>query len=132
MPSPSLWEDTQGFLLVPVAVFITTFGLGLLAERLSRVRLPNALLVPLGYCVAVVLCLGVYTLHFSDVALLPVLSVLVVCGWVLARHELRSRLAIGFPLLAGIAAYVLFDLSVIATGHWTFTGYRLEDDIAFE
>ena len=132
MPSPSLWENTQGLLLVPVAVWITAMGLGLLAERLARARLANALLVPLGYCVAVVLCLGVYTLGAGDVVLLPILCVLVAGGFVLARHELPGRLNGGWPLVAGVTAYVLFDLSVIATGHWTFTGYRLQDDVAFE
>ena len=132
MPSPSLWENTEGFLLAPVAVWITTVGLGLFAERLARARLANALLVPLGYCVAVVLCLGVYTFGVGDALLLPILGVLVVAGFALARDELPGRLNGGWPLLAGIAAYLLFDLSVIATGHWTFTGYRLEDDVAFE
>jgi hypothetical protein len=113
-------------------VLITTFGLGLLAERLGRTRLPNELLVPLGYCVAVVVCLGVYSAHVGDVVLLPVLVVLVVSGFVLARHELPARLNAGYALLAALGAYVLFDLSVIATGHWTFTGYRLQDDVAYE
>jgi hypothetical protein len=132
MPFPSLWENTEGFVLAPVAVWITAVGLGLLAERAARARLANALLVPLGYCVAVVLCLGVYTFGAGNVVLLPILGVLVVSGFVLARHELPARLNGGWPLIAGIAAYVLFDLSVIATGHWTLTGYRLEDDVAFE
>lgn len=132
MPSPSLWENTEGFLLAPLVVGVTTMGLGLLAERLARARLANALLVPLGYCVAVIVCLGVYTLGVGDTVLLPVLCVLVASGFLLARHELPGRLNVGWPLAAGVAAYLLFDLSVIATGHWTFTGYRLEDDIAFE
>jgi MYXO-CTERM domain-containing protein len=132
MPSPSLWENTEGFVLAPVAVWITTVGLGLFAERVARARLTNALLVPLGYCVAVVLCLGVYTSGVGDTLLLPILGVLVVAGFALARDELPGRLNAGWPLLAGVAAYLLFDLSVIATGHWTFTGYRLEDDVAFE
>jgi hypothetical protein len=132
MPSPSLWENTEGYLLAPLVVWLTTVGLGLLAERLSGARLSNALLVPLGYCVAVIVCLGVYTLGGDDTVLLPILCVLVVAGFALARHQLPGRLNAGWPLAAGLAAYLLFDLSVIATGHWTFTGYRLEDDIAFE
>ncbi len=132
MPSPSLWENTEGFLLAPVAVWITTVGLGLLVERLARARVTNALLIPLGYCAAVILCLAVYTLGLGNTVLLPIFCVLVVAGLLLARHELPGRLNAGWPLAAGLAAYLLFDLSVIATGHWTFTGYRLEDDVAFE
>jgi hypothetical protein len=132
MLAPSLWENTEGFLLAPVAVWITTVGLGLLVERLARARLANALLIPLGYCAAVIVCLAVYTLGLTNAVLLPLISVLVIAGLLLARHELPGRLNGGWPLAAGLAAYLLFDLSVIATGHWTFTGYRLEDDVAFE
>jgi hypothetical protein len=132
MPSPSLWENAEGFLLAPLAVWVTTMGLGLLAERLAGARLKNALLIPLGYCVAVIVCLGVYTFGAGNSVLLPIFIVLVLAGFVLARHELPARLGAGWPLAAGLAAFVLFDLSVIATGHWTFTGYRLEDDVAFE
>ncbi len=132
MPSTSLWENMAGLVVLPVVVWLTTVGLGLLAERAARVRLPNALLVPLGYCIAVVLCLGVYTTGAGNPVLLPVLCVLVLAGFVLARKDLPGRLNAGWPLLAGLAAYLLFDLSVIATGHWTFTGYRLQDDIAYE
>lgn len=132
MPSPSFWENLAGMALVPVAVWVTTVGLGLLVERLARVRLPNALLIPLGYGAAVVVCLGIYTAGVGDVVLLPLLCAFVLAGFVLARAELPARLNAGWPLLAGVAAYVLFDLSVLATGHWTFTGYRLQDDIAYE
>jgi hypothetical protein len=132
MPSPSLWENMAGMAVVPIAVWVTATGLGLLAERAARVRLSNALLVPLGYCLAVVLCLGVYATGVGNPVLLPILGVLVAAGFVLARRDLPGRLNAGWPLLAGIAAYVLFDLSVIATGHWTFSGYHLQDDIAYE
>jgi len=131
-PSPSFWENAAGFVGAPIAVWITTVGLGLLVERLVRARLANALLVPLGYCLAVVVCLGVYTLKLGNDVLLPVLLVLVASGLLLARGELPGRLNGGWPLLAGACAYVLFDLGAIATGHWTFAGYKLQDDVAYE
>jgi hypothetical protein len=132
MLSPTLWENLAGYLVTPVAVWVSSVGLGLLAERACGARVSNPLLIPLGFCVAVVLCLGVYKTGAGDSVLLPVMAVLVLVGFLLARRELPGRLNGGWPLIAGIAAFVMFDFSVIATGHWTFTGYNLQDDIAYE
>src|SRR4029077_1869450 len=52
--------------------------------------------------------------------------------FVLARRDLPGRLNAGWALLAALAVYLMFDSSVIATGHWTWSGYRLQDDTAFE
>ena len=132
MPSTGLWNNIAALAVIPIAVWVTTTGLGLLAERAAGARLHNPLLAPLGFCVAVALCLGVYTTGAGDPVLLPLLIVLVVAGFALARHELPGRLNAGWPLLAALAAYLMFDASVIATGHWTFVGYHLQDDTAYE
>jgi hypothetical protein len=132
MPAPALWENASAFAAPPIAVWITALGLGLLVERVARVRLANALLIPLGYCVAVVVCLGVYTTGAGDPVVLPLLCVLVLAGFASQWGRLRSRLNPGWPALAALAAYLLFDASVIGTGHWTFTGYHLQDDTAYE
>src|SRR5665213_947417 len=132
MPSTGVWDNIVALALIPVVVWVATTGLGLLAERVFRARIPNALLAPLGFCVAVALCLGVYTTHAGNGAVLPVLIVLVVAGFALARRELPGRLNAGWALLAALAVYLMFNASVIATGHWTFSGYQLQDDTAFE
>ena len=132
MASTGLWDDIAGLAAVPVVMWVLTTGLGLLVERAARARIPNALLAPLGLCAALVLCLGLYTTHAGDTVVLPVLIVLVVAGFVLARRELPARCNGGWPLAAGLAAYLLFNSSVIATGHWTIVGYHLQDDTAFE
>lgn len=132
MPSTGLWDNIAAMAAIPVVVWVTTTGLGLLVERLISTRLHKALLAPLGFCVAVALCLGVYTTGAGDSVLLPILIVLVVAGFVLARRELPGRLNAGWALVAALAAYLMFDASVIATGHWTFVGYHLQDDTAYE
>jgi hypothetical protein len=38
--------------LVPIVVWLIASGFGLLGERLARVRLPDSLLAPLGFCAA--------------------------------------------------------------------------------
>jgi hypothetical protein len=132
MPSTGLWDNIAALAVIPLAVWVVTTGLGLLVERATRSRLPNVLLAPLGFCVAVALTLGLYTTHVGNSVVLPVLIVLVVAGYVLARRELPQRLNAGWALLAALAVYVVFNASVIATGHWTWSGYRLQDDTAFE
>ncbi len=132
MPVTGVWDNIAALAVVPVAVWVIATGLGLLGERATRTRLPNELLAPLGFAIAVVVCLAVYTTGAGNGAALPVLIALVLAGYALARHELPGRLNAGWPLLAALAVYLLFDASVIATGHWTFVGYHLQDDTAFE
>ncbi len=132
MLSTGLWDDVAALAAVPVVLWIVATGLGLLVERAAGARIPNALLAPLGLCAAFVLSLGLYTAQAGNTVVLPVAIVLVVAGFALARRELPARLNAGWPLLAGLAAYLLFNAPVIATGHWTFVGYHLQDDTAYE
>ena len=127
-----LWDNTSGLLLVPIAVWLIAAGYGLLIERVARVRLPDALLIPVGFCGAVVVSLGAYEANVGDALTLPAVLLLALAGGVLARRELPGRLNAGWPLVIGLCAYVLFALSVIASGHWTFTGYNIDNDSAFE
>ena len=55
-----------------------------------------------------------------------------VAGLVFARDGLRARLNPGWAGAAGLAAYVLYMLPVIAYGHWTWSGYDFVNDSAFE
>jgi len=131
-PATGLWDNIAAMAVIPLAVWVTTTGLGLLGERAIRTRLPNALVPPFGLGIAICLCLGLYRTGAGNNEVVPILIVAVVAGLVLARRELPSRFNAGWPLLAALAAYLMFDASVIATGHWTFPGYHLQDDTAFE
>jgi hypothetical protein len=132
MPSTGAWDDICAIAVVPVAVWLIACGFGLLIERVARVRLPNPLLIALGFCASILVALGTYTTGAGNAVALPVVVVLTVAGFALAGRRGLLRLNAGWPLLAAIGAYLLFNASVIMSGHWTFTAYNLENDSAYE
>ena len=132
MPSTGLWFDIAAILAVPIAVWLLACGFGLLAERATATRLPNALLVPLGFCLSVVVALGIYKTGAGDGIAVPAMVAIAALGFVLARHELPARLGAGWPLVAAGVTYMAFNAGVIASGHWTFAGYNIENDSAYE
>lgn len=117
---------------VLLAMWVVCLGCGLALERLLRCRLGNALLLPLGLCVAVVLVLPLYTAGAGDAAAVALLVAVTGAGLALARDGLRARINPGWPGLAGLAAYALYMLPVIAHGRWTWAGYDFVNDSAFE
>lgn len=117
---------------VLLAMWAVCLGCGLALERVLGVRIGNALLLPLGLCVALVAVLPVYTAHAGDAVAIPLLLAIALAGLVFARDGLRARLNPGWPGLAGLGAYALYMLPVIAHGRWTWTGYDFVNDSAFE
>jgi hypothetical protein len=115
-----------------VVVWVVCLGCGLALERLLRIRLSNALLLPLGLCVALVLIFPGYAAGAGDALAIVLLAAVAVAGLVFANDGLRARLNPGWPGVAGLAAYVLYMLPVIAYGHWTWSGYDFVNDSAFE
>jgi hypothetical protein len=117
---------------VLVVMWASSLGCGLAAERLLRVRVPNALLLPLGLCVSFVVTLPVYALGAGDVPAVVLLVVIAIAGLVFAKDGLLARVNPGWPGAAGLGAYVLYMLPVILTGHWTWSGYDFVNDSSFE
>jgi hypothetical protein len=116
----------------PVAMWVVCLGCGLALERVVRVRLSNALLLPLGLCVALALIYPGYAAGAGDALALALLAIVALAGLVLAKDGLRARMNPGLPGVAGLAAYVLYMLPVIAYGHWTWSGYDFVNDSGFE
>lgn len=116
----------------PLAMWVLCLGCGLALERLLRVRLNNALLLPLGLCVALALIFPGYAAGAGDALAIVLLVGVTLAGLVLAKDGLRARLNPGWPGAAGLAAYALYMLPVIAYGHWTWSGYDFVNDSAFE
>jgi hypothetical protein len=116
----------------PLAMWLVCLGCGLAFERALRVRLSNALLLPLGLCVALVLIFPGYAAGAGDALAIVLLVGVTIAGLVLAKDGLRARLNPGWPGAAGLAAYVLYMLPVIVYGHWTWSGYDFVNDTAFE
>jgi hypothetical protein len=117
---------------VPVVMWVLCLGCGLALERVLRVRLSNALLLPLGLCVAFVLIFPGYAAGAGDALAIVLLVGVTLAGLVLAGGGLRARLNPGWAGAAGLGAYVLYMLPVIAYGHWTWAGYDFVNDTAFE
>jgi hypothetical protein len=128
----SLWSNVAAFVVVPVALWLISVGYGLLIEKLARTSIPNGLLVPLGFCAAIVIALGIYETGAGDPVAIPVVIVPAAIGLLLTGRGLLARLNSGWPLLAAVATFVLFDVGVIATGHWTISFYNVENDSAYE
>jgi len=117
---------------LPLTLFVATTGLGLLAERLARARLPNGLLAPLGFCVATSVLLVIYSLGAQVAVAVGVLVTATGVGFALARSELRARINPGWAGLAGLAVYGLYAAPVLLTGDWTWSGYNFLNDTAVQ
>lgn len=125
----------QAFIAIlglPAAVWLTTTGLGLLAERLVRARLPNGLLAPLGFCVATSVLLAVYQLGAGPTVAAVALGAGTLGGFAAARSDLRARLNPGWPGLAALAVFLLYAAPVLMTGNWTWSGYNFLNDTAVQ
>src|SRR3954471_7545450 len=105
---------------VLVAMWLSSLGCGLALERLLPVRIANALLLPAGLCVSLVLVLPGYAAGAGDVLAIVLLAVVALLGLIFARDGLIARLNPGWAGAAGLAVYVLYMLPVIAHGHWTW------------
>jgi hypothetical protein len=117
-----------------VVMWACFLGCGLALERVlpGRVRLANALLLAVGMCVAMVLVFPGYVAGVGDVLAVALLVAVTLAGFVFARGGLRARVNPGWAGAAGLAAYLLYMLPVIASGHWTWSGYDFVGDSAFE
>ena len=121
-----------GVIGVLAAMWLSSLGCGLAVERLVKVRLSNALLLPLGLCTSMVLIFPGYVAGAGDALAIVLLSVVTLAGLLFAREGLRARVNPGWVGAAGLAAYLLYLLPVIVYGHWTWSGYDFVNDSAFE
>lgn len=127
-----LGESLAAWLLTPLLLYAAGVGLGLLAERVVRVRVPEALLAPLGFCAAIVLVMPVYRLGAGAWLATPLLALAALAGLALARTDLRRRLNPGWAGAAALAVYGLYLAPVVLAGGWTWTGYNFVNDTAVQ
>lgn len=115
----------------PLLLAVVSLGTGLLVERLAGWRLPALLLAPVGF--AAVIGISQATTWIGPIAPLTpwILVVVAIAGAAVGRSALGDRWRArrggwwwGFG--AGIAAYVIANLPVIAAGRTTFPGYLLD------
>src|SRR5437868_5739053 len=109
------------WILTPLVLLAIAVGLGLLLERLLRIELPTAVLVPLGLCSMVVLVMPGYQVGAGAWLSVTVTVVATIAGFVLRRASLRSRLRDdSYAVIAGGVVYVLYLAPVLLAGGWTW------------
>ena len=116
--------DLTSMVGVLALMWVASLGCGLAVERLLRLRLPNALLLPLGLCATIVVIFPGYVAGVGDPLAISLLAVVALAGLVSAREGLPRRLNPGWPGVAGVGAYLLFMAPVLAHGSWTWTGHE--------
>ena len=124
--------DLTALLGVLAAMWLSSFGCGLALERVLGLRLGNALLLPLGLCGSIVLTFPPYVAGAGAALPLALLVAVALAGLVFARDGLRARANPGWAGAAGLGAYIVYMLPVIAHGHWTWSGYDFVNDSSFE
>ncbi len=117
--------------LFPLLVWLLSAGCGLLVERISGLRLPALLVLPVGFGVLIVV--SQFTTWVSFLAPLTpiVLLVVAIAGAVIGRASVAERWAARerrwwWGLLAMLAVYVIVAAPEIVSGRVTFSGYLLD------
>jgi hypothetical protein len=128
----SVVDDAAAWVGLPVAFTLTGLGLGLLLERILRLRLPSTALLPLGACGSICLLLACYQVGAHGWLPPALLLVLAVGGLALARTEWRARLTPGPAAIAGFAVGMLYLAPSVLTGGWTWNGYNFLNDTAVQ
>jgi hypothetical protein len=113
---------------LPALAVATALGVGLLAERIARFRLPGALVAPVGFAGAIVLVAACYELGATRTVALPLLLVAAAAGLVMGRDGLAERLRPGPAGAAALGGFLLYLAPVALSGHWTWPGYNFTND----
>ena len=127
-PMSTLLAPWIGFPLVLLAL---SLGCGLVVERGAGMRLPGALVLPVGFAAVVVSSL-IVTMHGATAELAaPAVVAMAVAGFVLARK--RPRPAVDWwALAAACGVFAVYAAPVVLSGEATFPGYiKLDDDSTF-
>ena len=109
---------------------LLSLGCGLLLEWASGTRLPEALVVPAGLALIVVVAEVMTKLSATARFTTPVIVALAVVGLALAVVRRRAPSIGGWPVAAAVLVYLAYLAPVFMTGEPTFTGYIKLDDTA--
>ena len=117
------------WLLFPALLVVLAAGCGLLLERVARVRLPGALLVPGG--MAVMIVAGQLTTVTDATAELTVpLVCALAIGGILLSARWRKERPDPWPVAAALFVFAMVGLPVLLSGDPTFSGFIRLDDTA--
>ncbi len=123
-------DAVASWILLPLALALVSWGVGLLVERVLRTELDGGLVLPLGFAGSMVLLSVPYGVGLGASVATPLLAVPVAAGFVLGRARLRASLPSAPVALATLGAYALYIAPVVLTGESTFAGYTFLGDNA--
>ena len=129
---PDTGESLLAWIGLPLVLYSVCLGCGLSEERAARHLVPNALLPPLGFCLAVVVVMPGYRLGAGAWVATPVVLAVAAVGYFAARDGLRERLNPGWCGVALVAAYCLYIAPVVGYGQWTWAGYNFVNDTSVQ
>ncbi len=115
------------WLLFPLVLGLLALGCGLLVELVGGLRVPRALLLPLGFAVIVVVCQFTTATYATARLTTPIVVALAVAGLALS-FPWRPERASGWVIGSATATYLAFGAPIILSGSATLAGYiTLED-----
>jgi hypothetical protein len=116
------------WLAFPLVLAGMSLGCGLLLQRASGVRLPQALLVPCGFAVSILVAQLAVTTDATAELAMPAVVVTALAGVVLARPWRRPVID-GWAVGAAAGAFAAYGAPIVLSGSATFAGYiKLDDD----
>ena len=118
-----------GWIVFPVVLGLLALGCGLLVERLSGVRLPGALVLPVGLALVVVLAEFATQTDATAELAAPLVLIAALAGFVMARG-LGGRTIDRWAGAAAIGVFAVFAAPTVLSGEATFAGYLKIEDTA--
>jgi hypothetical protein len=117
------------WVVFPAVLAILSLGCGLLVERASGIRLPGALVLPVGFALFVIAAQVATSADATAELATPLVVVLAIAGIVLG--DWRGRRLDLWAVGAAVAVFAFYAAPVVLTGEPTFTGYIKLDDTTF-
>jgi hypothetical protein len=116
------------WIALPLLVVVASWGVGLLVERLTRLRFPNGITVTVGFAASFVALAVPYQLGLGAPWGAALLVIIAVAGIWLARYRLAASLPDRTTIAAALGVYGLYMAPIVLSGQTTFAGYTLLGD----
>src|SRR3954452_18087617 len=116
------------WIALPLVAVAASWGVGLLVERLTRLRFPNGITVTVGFVASFVALALPYQLGLGAPWGAALLVLLAAGGIVLARRRLAGSLPDATTIAAALGVYGLYMAPIVLSGQTTFAGYTLLGD----
>jgi hypothetical protein len=123
-------DAIAAWFLLPLVLVASSWGIGLLVERLLRTEFADGLVLPVGFAGSLVLLSLPYGFGLPAPAALAFLALPIAAGFVAGRSRVRPSLPRPPLALAALAVYCVYMAPVVLSGSATFAGYAFLGDNA--